>query len=233
MKFGKFVGGIAMFALMCFVGPASAYIWFETGSAGDLPSTAQDTLGTGPLTEIIGNLDFNIVTDIWGVDLYRIQITDPVNFSAMTNGADNNVSDPALWLFDASGHGVYMNDDTAPAAPANLQSTLPPSHLMGPVAPGFYLMGISWTFFDAISDTSNPLSSIFPDYLNSFDTTGVYQGNNPDVLAGWTPNTALRQDFASRYDIVLTGATFAVPEPGTMLLFGLALLLGAMARRRT
>ena len=123
MKFGKLVGGIAVIALMCFVGPASAYIWTEAGDAGELPGTAQGTFGTGPLTEITGDLEFDIVTGIYGVDLYRIRITDASLFVALTSDGAANVSDPVLWLFDDGGHGVYMNDDTAPA---NLQSTLPP-----------------------------------------------------------------------------------------------------------
>jgi hypothetical protein len=231
MKFDKLFGGIAIAVLMCFAGQGSANIWTETGNAGDLPGTAQDTSGYGPLTEIIGNLNFNIDTGIYGVDLFRIQITDPANFSAMTNGANNNVSDPALWLFDASGHGVEMNDDQSSA---NLQSSLPPTSPYGPLAPGNFLLGISWTFYDAISNASDPFSSIFPNYLSSFDTTGIYgPGNSSDVLAGWTPDSP-REDLASHYDIQLTGATFAVPEPSTLLLFGLAsLLLAASARRRT
>ncbi len=230
MKFGKLVGGIAVIALMCFVGPASAYIWTEAGDAGELPGTAQGTFGTGPLTEITGDLEFDIVTGIYGVDLYRIRITDASLFVALTSDGAANVSDPVLWLFDDGGHGVYMNDDTAPA---NLQSTLPPSHPMGPLAPGYYLLGISWTFYDAISDLSNPFSSIFPDYLTSFDTTGVYgPGNNSDVLAGWTPDSP-REDLPAHYSVELRGATFAVPEPGTLLLFGLASVFAAFARRRT
>jgi hypothetical protein len=189
-------------------------------------------LGTGPLTEINGDLEFNIDLGVYGVDLYRIKITDATLFTALTMDGAGNVSDPVLWLFDASGVGVYMNDDTGPV---NLQSTLPPSHPMGPVAPGYYLLGISWSFYDAISDASDPSSSIFPLYQNFLDTTGVYGptgsgGANP--LAGWTPDSA-RQDLPAHYDIVLRGATFAAPEPGTLLLFGLAAAFLGFSRRRT
>jgi hypothetical protein len=231
MKFGKLVGGFAMAALLCFAAPGSANVWVETGSAGDVPATAQDTLGNGPLTEILGNLDYNVDSSIYEVDLYRIRITDASSFSAATTAGDSNVSDPVLWLFDAAGHGIYMNDDIS-TSPANTQSNLPPTHPLGPVTPGYYLLGVSWTFYDAISDPSNPFSSIFPAYLNTGDTSGIYgPGNATDVLAGWTPDSP-RQDLPAQYDIRLTGATFAIPEPGTLTLIGLTLLMLMVSLRR-
>ena len=190
-------------------------------------------MGLGPLTEINGNLDFDTNTGIYEVDLYRIKITDPSQFAASTTAGPDNVSDPVLWLFNGlSSQGTYMNDDRSTA---DLQSLLPPSHPFGPLLPGYYLMGISWSFYDAISDASDPFSSIFPVYQSFLDTTGVYgptgSGGN-SALAGWTPDSP-RQDLPAQYDIVLQGAEFAIPEPGTLLLFGLAsLMLASSARRR-
>lgn len=232
MKFGKLVSGIAVAALLGFAGPSAGSVWLEVGDAGDLTGTAQVTAGQGALTGISGHLDYDINTGLYSVDLYQIYISNAAQFTALTAGGNNDVSDPALWLFDATGHGVYMNDDRT----ANdLQSTLPNGSPVGPTAPGLYYLGISWTFYDAISDANNPFSSIFPIYESFLNTDGVYGptgSGGAAALAGWTPD-APRQDLANAYNITLRGAAFAVPEPGTLLLLGLASLFAAGSRRRT
>src|SRR5580704_16050486 len=88
-------------------------IWHEgdggQGDAGGLPGKANITQGSGgPLTDIIGSL-----TDVTGgADMYEILITSPTAFSAtVTQHGRNPVVNPALYLFDAAGVGLFGNDD--------------------------------------------------------------------------------------------------------------------------
>ncbi len=86
-------------AALAFAPRAQAQVWNETGDAGDLPGSAQTTVGTGPLSQINGNLASP--TD---VDMYCIQVPDPASFSACLLCVV--IQGPHLWLFNASGQGV-------------------------------------------------------------------------------------------------------------------------------
>jgi hypothetical protein len=209
---------------------SSALVWVEgPADAGDLTSTAQQTVGTGPLTRISGQLDFDIDTGFFDVDLFAITIEAPSFFTALTQAAVDTLIDPVLWLFDSTGHGVYMNDDRSAS---DQQSTLPASHPLGPLAVGRYYLGISWTLFDPISDLANPFSSIFPIYESLLPTDGVYGPTGSGglgALAGWTPNI-VRQDLPSQYIIDIRGVRAAVPEPATVLLLLLGMVLIAVRR---
>ena len=47
-----------------------------------------------------------------GSDLYEIYITNPNTFSATTTGNTKKpIVDPALYLFDSSGNGLFGNDN--------------------------------------------------------------------------------------------------------------------------
>ena len=78
---------------------AHAQIWNEVGDAGDLPVTAQSTVGTGLLASIKGAL--GSPTD---VDMYCIQVPDPTGFIAALQCVV--IQGPNLWIFDATGKGV-------------------------------------------------------------------------------------------------------------------------------
>ncbi|MBC7928562.1 MAG: DVUA0089 family protein [Bryobacteraceae bacterium] len=194
----------------------SAIIWEETGSAGRLPDQAQYTLGAGPLSGISGNL-----LDLNEIDLYRILITDPQNFSAMTSGESDFIPDPQLFLFDLAGFGVYSNDD---GPGIGSQSELPAGHTFSPLTAGLYLLGIG----RFPNEPSSNLGLIFRqnDQVGSPDLGAG--GSLP--LAGWTDDVDGRPDLNTEYFISLTGASVSgIPEPGSFLLTASALAVTALA----
>jgi len=67
-----------------------AALWTESGDAGELLSTAQVVLGSGPLDIIYGAYGGE------DADMYQIYISDAAGFSAYAFAAD-----PQLFLFDA------------------------------------------------------------------------------------------------------------------------------------
>jgi hypothetical protein len=114
-------------------GAASAVTLTESGDAGSLPGDAQTT--TGAVDLIAGAL--RAASD---EDIYRICLTGGKTFSATTEGSQ--LVDPQLFLFDATGRGVYGNDDFSVDF-SGLQSTLPAGHRLTPSAGGVYYLAIS------------------------------------------------------------------------------------------
>jgi hypothetical protein len=113
--------------------PAGAYA--ESADAGQLPATAQPPTGGtvgSPLPMILG------VHTSGDVDMYRINICSPANFSASTvNGAG---FDTQLFLFNTSGFGIAFNDD-APGS-GTVQSALS-NQFVASLPAGEYLLAIS------------------------------------------------------------------------------------------
>ena len=135
----KFVPcSLVLAASLAFTAHASAATWAEVGDAGDLPGTAQTTVGGGPLTAITGSIGTRIDRD-----LFCIIIDGMGPFSASTVGTPGTLGDTQLFLFDAMGFGVLGNDD---ASGATLRSTL-----SGTLAPGTYYLGISGFDVDPVS----------------------------------------------------------------------------------
>ncbi len=195
-------------------------IWHEgddgQGDAGPLPATANFTIGVGSLTEILGNL-----ADVTkGADMYEIYISDPSVFLATTigTGADP-VLNPALYLFDVNGNGKVGNDNTASGAQASISD--------GSLTAGlYYILIASSGHLPASGNTE-----IFGDLTN---TTNTSLPGSPLVIdkykeTGATPSPA---DGGKGYEIDLTGAEFASPEPATVGLIGLGLAGLAWRARR-
>ena len=141
--------------------PAFADTVAATG-AGSLPTSAQDLSSDLSLTGITGTLDFPL-----GVSMFKIDIMNPLDFSAQTVAVAFGVPDTELFLFDSSGLGVYENDD---ASGSNTLSCLPSADSgnpcssarngLGPLTAGIYL---------AITRSANlPMSS--SGYIFSFPT---------------------------------------------------------------
>lgn len=94
---------IASLIVISTCGVAGAQTWNEQGDAGETLSTAQACEGSGSLTAIHGNHDFD------DCDMYAIDIVDAANFRA-TVSSDTSF-DTQLFLFDESGVGVTHHDD--------------------------------------------------------------------------------------------------------------------------
>jgi PEP-CTERM motif len=191
-------------------------IWHEgdggQGDAGGLPGSANVTIGAGSLTDIIGSL-----SDVtMGADMYEIFISSPSTFSATTTGNGNNpVVNPAIYLFDSSGDGLFGNDNISGT---NFQASIP-AGTTSSLAAGLYYVLI--TSSGNLPEKGTTL--IFGDLTN---TTAVFAASGTVNIkkyatSGTTPSPA---DSGKGYDIQLTGAQFAeTPEPATVALIGFGL----------
>ncbi len=197
-------------------------------NAGTLPATAEDLTNMFP-TEIIGTLDGNNQND---VNMFEISIMQASDFSAITvpTGAFG-IPDTVLSLFNASGVGVYLNDDISasntlsclPSADASNPCPVGPGG-NGPLTPGIYYLAIS-------RSANYPVDGFGNEIFSPVFSTDVVGASNTNPVAGWDGGAYTSPDFdLVNYDILLTGT---VPEPGTFLLTGLAgLALAAFRRAR-
>jgi len=123
--------------------------WIEQGDAGDLTNNAQDVMGNGDISAIVGNLESA------SADMYRFDICDPGLFSASSVGGTN--IDTQLFLFDSSGLGIVFNDD-APGLFV-LQSSLTSTFI---TSPGTYYLAISTYDTDPLTEESLPIWNDVP-----------------------------------------------------------------------
>lgn len=182
-KLGLLTGAAAV-ALMG--GIASGQTWNESGDAPDL-LPGQETQGSGPLTLINGTTSANS-----DVDLYKITITDPSNFSASTEGLAT--IDTQLFLFDSNGNGVTHCDDSVGGS--TLQSTLSNQFIPGP---GVYYLAV--TTYN--NDVNGPNGLIW----NNSPFRSERQPDGPGApgpLTSWTPSSGA----AGSYGVALSGAGF-------------------------
>ncbi|MFN0170450.1 MAG: DVUA0089 family protein [Bryobacteraceae bacterium] len=219
-------GAMSVF-LLAGGGVAAPFIESHLGDAGRTLATAQPVGGDGVLDTIYGTLDENAPDTGRSVDLFLIGIFDTLGFSAATVDSPGlYVTDPQLFLFDSVGVGVYMNDDDESGTNAS-QSLLPAGHLLGPLSPGFYYLGIGWFDNEPFSTGGRIFASSNPTGTNGPDLGA----GGADPLIDWDENVTQRVDVETLYEIRLTGASF-VPEPGTALLVAVPLALTALRRRR-
>lgn len=206
---------VLFLALAC--NALSASIWIETldggGDAHQFPINAQVTSGNGALTDILGNL----VNGTSGADMYEIHISDFANFSAITVPlGPNGVADPAIYLFDSTGHGVYVNHDRSAS---NTQARLPAGNLNGPQSDGLYFLLIT-------AEGNDPLNKFFNPIFCSC-APGVFGPQTANTVITHYSNAGVGDTASGIYDLHLTGVEFAqTPEPGTLglLTLGVALL---------
>ena len=207
---------MAVLMLLFTTGTASAAgAWAEVGQAGDLPATAQVTVGAGPLTQITGSL---LVPD--DKDMYRIFIDAGGGFSAVVASTVPS-DDTKLYLFRSDGRGILGDDDSAGVG---VLSALPLGHpALASLSAGPYYLAISDYDFLPVSSTG----AIFPSG-NLVGPTGP-GGANP--IIGWTNDV---NESTYTYDIRLTGARFSnVPEPAAALLSIVGgMFVSAAVRRR-
>lgn len=136
--FGSGAGGSGTLTITAPTPPQPG-TWFEAndggGDAGDLSATAQAVTGSGPCPAIVGN-----IVSTTDVDMYRINICDPGNFSATTVNNDTS-GDTQLFLFNDNGTGIVMNDDD-PSGAGGLRSRLS-NAFTASLSPGTYLLAVS------------------------------------------------------------------------------------------
>ena len=218
---------VALLVLSCGA-PAKADTVTASG-AGPLPGSAEDLTGVN-VTEILGTVPFPI-----GVDMFKINVTDFADFSAMTIGPGAfGIPDTELFLFDASGFGVLANDDISGS---NTLSCLPSADSgnpcvtslpagIGPTSDGTYFLAVTRSANSPLDGSSNDIFSSGA----STDVLGPNSGTGP--VASWDNNVFTSPDFdLINFDITLTGAS-ATPEPTTWALNAAGLIFILVAKRQ-
>ncbi|WP_245728097.1 DVUA0089 family protein [Nitrosovibrio tenuis] len=204
--------------------PSYAAPFTEIADAGSLPATAEVTSGAGLLTEIAGTL-----TPASGdaQDMYKIHIDGGGTFSATT--LDGVGFDSELFLFDASGKGVYANDDVEGRDFA--PSMLPAGHPLTPVTAGDYYLAITQCCSVPISSGGEIFTVGGRDHRAVSGPTGA-GGDSP--VTGYSGTFVQNPTVGGPYQIFLTGAhAAAVPEPEVfaLMLAGLG-MVSLFTRRR-
>jgi len=223
----QLLGWLLVAALAC---GAQAGLYIESGDAGNLPGTAQwinSVIGGGDdLLEIQGDL-------IPGndSDMFVFRLEDPAVFGAFTEATANN-GDTQLFLFHLDGRGIAHNDDDAENQPALTSRITTGGPLTVGLAPGLYMVGISWFNNDPFWNAPPVVEG---DYMFPFNQ----QPGGPQLTAGPTPGGAINPvagwdafgnpPFEGSYSIFLKNAS-VVPEPATLTLLPLAAML--LARKR-
>jgi hypothetical protein len=196
--------------------------------AGSLPGSAQDLSGDLYLSGITGTLSFPD-----GVNVFKIDILNPLDFSAFTIPAGAfGVPDPELFLFNASGLGVYENDDTTTS---NTQACLPSADALnpcppsrdglGPLTPGIYYLAIT-------RSANSPLSNsgfIFSPSLSTDVVGPDLTAGGGDPVNGWDNGVNTGPNFdLTQYDIQINDT----PEPATWPMLTAALVALMLFRRK-
>jgi hypothetical protein len=132
---------LAIALLVLAIAPvAHSQVWNEVGDAGDLVSSAQVTAGSGGLTTING-----ILASPTDVDLYCIHLSAvPPSGQPLVSLQCVALMGPNVWLFDATGLGVFTN---ATCALGNKTILAPNVSL----APGTYYLAVSYYGLDPFS----------------------------------------------------------------------------------
>jgi hypothetical protein len=177
---------LALVALVPAVAHAQAVT--EVGDAGSLPATAQ--VIPGPLDSITGTLD-----TLDQEDLYRVCLAGGQTFSASTLGSE--IADTQLFLFDATGRGLYANDDSA----NSLQAVLPAGISLTRQQGGVHYLGVSSFDADPVS-AAGPIfgGEVFIDDVRYF-VPAPPGGDGP--VSDWT----VLGTYTGGYQIQLTGTT--------------------------
>jgi hypothetical protein len=227
------ITAIAAAALLSLQSPiASAATYTESGDAGQTLATAQ-SINTFPAGTTLTNV-FGVLGNS-EADVYRLYLRGGKTFSATTAGSLDllrNNFDMQLFLFSATGIGVYANDDDPNNPP---QSVLPASISFTPMAAGLYYLAIAGANFNPVSSGGR----IFPpiDYFTPppdcttcpDDILGPTGPGGGSPLTGWIGAS----NQSGSYDIILTGAEFEsqVPEPSYTILI-LVFAIGCMLSKQ-
>ena len=191
---------------------AQAASFSEVGDAGQTPSTAQ-VITPAQLSGAGSSLD-SIAGTLTGsgdfADLFQIFLTGGQTFSAGTANAATDQAfqdeqfgipptvllDPQLFLFDATGRGVYANDDSF----GSLQAALLSGQPFSPQQSGTYFLAIASSDYNPVTAGGQPI-------FDALSTTNV--GPNTQLPLSTFSGTG---SDTGTYTIALSGAT-AVPQP--------------------
>ena len=187
-----------------FIGTAAASVFTEVPDAGQTIGAANDASAVSPLFGITGTLSNEPSAGPDLVDMFRVSIPIGASFFANTGpgNAPSLIADPVLFLFDAFGFGVAMDDETGGFGQASLST--------GSLSGGIYYLAIAFAGLDPLDNLGNPI----------FDTFGNGALLSALALDSWF-GSPLSQDpsIEGRYSIT----TYYVPLPGTLLLAVIAL----------
>lgn len=165
-----------------------AQAWSEIGG-GNLPTSAETTIGVGALTQINGWL---LPGD--QIDIFLIRVDDPATFTCSTIGGAT--WDTQLWLFGRDGRGIAFKDDD----PGDTRSTLTGQFLTGP---GPVFVAISRRDNDAVDANLAELWLDAPADVER-QPDGPAAGS---AIEQWNGQTA---GGNAAYSMTLTGASFAL-----------------------
>ena len=193
----------------------------EIGDAGSTLATAQD-ISSIPVTEITGEITvdyyyYPYYADNWDLDIYKIYINDPSEFSATTLNAytdfqgfssSGDRDDTMLFLMDENGYPICMNDNTPKPGSIlpHYESTIPvfdPSNpsVPRPTSSGIYYLAITGYNRLAYDQYNNP---IFESGSN-VKILGPSFGAGP--VSHWSPPIPWYPGWFNygEYKIILTG----------------------------
>jgi hypothetical protein len=204
-------------------------IWTDGtfGNAGPLPATAQMIWGDNqPLDAIFGNLP-----DANSAAMFRILITDPLNFTADvfpdTSADPNNQLIPQIFLFDSGGFpisgglGAFVGNASIP---------------FGPNTPGYYYLMVNSVGVDPIFTVTAPDGTQTQQPLFCQDLSYDSSALVPCAGVGTQPIDGYQGQGLNpgAYAILLSGVTAPAPAPeiGTvfLLLSGTILVLAGKQR---
>jgi len=139
------------------VAPPVPGTWSEMidggGDAGQTLGGAQTIGGAGDLPRIVGSFGAN------DVDIYKLSICDLASFSASTQGTLPAI-DTQLFLFDANGTGVVMDDDNDAGAGGTWSMITGASGLIP--ATGNYFLAVSRYDIDPVDGAGQALWADMP-----------------------------------------------------------------------
>lgn len=177
-----------LLSLLLLAAALGAQTWTEV-DAGQLPRTAETTVGDGPLQRISGSLSSS-----GDVDLFLIRVDDPATFECSTLGGAN--WDTQLWIFRRDGRGIAHRDDTSQFV---TQAAVTGLFLAGP---GHVLIGVSSYDTDPLNAANQQLWND-----NPIDTERQPDGSGAaSSLAQWSPIPGVG---TGSYSLFLRGASFA------------------------
>ena len=208
MKLLRSLAAVALLAAAWMSSAAASVIFTETTDAGDSLTTAADTTAVVGLSRINGRLS-NEPSTLDYVDMFKLSITSAGRFKATTGTLFDPflIADPVLFLFDASGIGIAMDDESGGDSQASLGFTL---------APGDYFLAIAFAGIEPLDINGNPIFNAFGDL--AVISTGA--------LGSWSgPLFAIDPAIVGAY-------SFSVPLPGTLALVLLGLAAAANVRSR-